>query len=283
MTGMSLAMGQKLLASVRPADPAFWALFSDTHLAAQREQSNNGVNMADNFEEVSRELLSLPKRPTGLFITGDCAFSSGQMGDYGMLTRMLEPIRSGKIPIHLALGNHDNRDRFWEALAEEKSVKRPLEDKQVALLRTRDANWFILDSLETTLATPGLIGQKQLEWLASALDANRKKPALVLVHHNPGFSGNLGLKDTAPFLEVIRPRRQVKAYIYGHTHHWKIEQDISGIHFVNLPPVSYVFSKGDPSGWVRAILKPDGMSLELRCVDRMHKEHGKVVKLEWRE
>ena len=93
----------------------------------------------------------------------------------------------------------------------------------------------------------------------------------------------MGLKDTIPFLEVIRPRNQVKAYIFGHTHHWSVEQDSSGIHFINLPPVSYVFREGEPSGWVRATLNKSGMKLELRCVDQYHKAHGQTFDLAWRK
>ena len=69
----------------------------------------------------------------------------------------------------------------------------------------------MLDSLEATLSTPGLLGQEQLDWLAAALDANPGKPALVLLHHNPATSGHVGgLKDTEALFEVIRPRKQVK-------------------------------------------------------------------------
>ena len=84
-----------------------------------------------------------------------------------------------------------------------------------------------------------------------------------MVHHNPGISGNMGLKDTAAFLEIIRPRKQVKAYIYGHTHTWKVEQDSSGVHMINLPPVAYVFQEGNPSGWVHLQLSKNGMTLKL--------------------
>jgi Icc protein len=215
-------------------------------------------------------------------ILGDCAFDNGESGDYAALTALLKPLRADGSPIHLALGNHDNRERFWEALHEEQIAKRPLADRQVALLRTQLANWFILDSLEKTRSTPGLLGHEQLDWLAKTLDANSSKPALVLVHHNSGLTGNMGLKDTAAFLDIIRPRRQVKAYIYGHTHAWGVEQDYSGIHFINLPPVSYVFQAGQPSGWVHATLARSGLRLELRCVDTSHKAHGQVVNLEWR-
>jgi 3',5'-cyclic AMP phosphodiesterase CpdA len=281
-SGAALALSPSLLAAAKRTDPNFWALLSDTHLAADRGLMARGINMTDHFTSVSRELLALPKRPAGVFITGDCAYNSGQTADYRHVTDLLEPIRSAEMPVHLALGNHDNRERFWEALTAEKAAPRPLADRQVALLRTSRANWFILDSLEKTLSTPGLLGQEQLDWLAKTLDANTEKPSLVLIHHNPGISGNIGLKDTEALFEVIRPRKQVKAYIFGHTHAWNFWEDESGIHLINLPPVSYVFSAGLPAGWVHATLEEEGIRLELRCVDTAHKSHGQVTKLKWR-
>jgi Icc protein len=258
-------------------------LLSDTHLAADKSLVSRGVNMADHFQQVARELVALPKRPAGVFITGDCAFNRGEPGDYAIVKELLQPIRADGLPIHLALGNHDNRQQFWEAFREEKAARHPVPDRQTALLKTPSVNWFILDSLEKTQSTPGLVGPEQLKWLAETLDAHAKKPAVVLVHHNPGLEGgNLGLKDTLPFMEVIRPRKQVKAYIFGHTHHWSVEQDTSGIHLINLPPVAYVFREGEPSGWVHATVQKDAMHLEMRSVDPKHKAHGQTFDLAWR-
>jgi calcineurin-like phosphoesterase family protein len=278
----ALALKPSVFADNRRVNPDFWALFSDIHLSGNTAEIQRGVNMSEHFETVSRELLALNELPAALFISGDCALNSGEKEDYGTVSKLLEPIRAQQIRVHLLLGNHDNREHFWEVLQEEKSAKRPLADKQVAIVRTPRANWFILDSLEKTLSTPGYLGKEQLEWLGSALDKNAEKPALVMVHHNPGFGANMGLKDTSAFLDVIRPRKQVKAYIFGHTHTWKIEQDSSGIHFINLPPVAYVFHEGDPSGWVHAVVEDKKMRLELRCVDTSHKDHGQKVELEWR-
>ena len=281
--GAGLVLGQELLALGKSAEENSWALFSDIHLAADRSLKVRGINMTEHFKAVSRELQALPKRPVGLFITGDCAYNSGETGDYAVVSDLLKPIRKQGLPVHLALGNHDNRERFWEAFTQEKAAKRPLSDRQTSLLQTNSVNWFILDSLEKTLSTPGLLGQEQLDWLSRTLDANSSKPAIVLVHHNPGLEGgNMGLKDTFPFLEILRPRRQVKAYIYGHTHDWKIQTDNTGLHLVNLPPVAYVFQEGKPAGWIHARLRIDGMQLELRCVDTAHKEHGRKVDLTWR-
>lgn len=276
-----LALKPSLFADAKKTNPDSWALFSDIHLAGDTTQIQRGVNMAEHFAAVSRELLGLNERPAALFITGDCALNSGEKEDYATVTKVLEPIRA-QMPIHLLLGNHDNRERFWEVLSDERSAKRPLADRQVAIVRTARANWFILDSLEKTLSTPGYVGKEQLDWLGAALDNNTEKPALVLIHHNLGLGANMGLKDTTALLDVIRPRKQVKAYIFGHTHTWKIEQDSSGIHLINLPPVAYVFQEGNPSGWVHARVEDKKMSLELRCVDTTHKAHGEKVELEWR-
>ena len=278
-----LALGPRLLAGEKPVNANSWILLSDIHLSADPTKVARTVNMTDNFKSVSREVLALPERPVGAFITGDCAFNSGEKADYAQLATLLEPIHKGGVPVCLALGNHDNRERFWDALEDEKAAKRPVADRQVALVRSPQVNWFVLDSLEQTLSTPGILGAAQLEWLASALDANPDVPAIILVHHNPGISVEInGLKDTDAFYEIIRPRKQVKAYFYGHTHHWSVTQDSSGIHLINLPPVAYIFKEGEPSGWVHATVQAKGMRLEVSCLDKNHKVHGKIVNLDWR-
>ena len=127
-------------------------------------------------------------------------------------------------------------------------------------------------------------GEHQITgYLFSPARSEGRHPAIVMLHHNPGLTENVpGLKDTAALLEVIRPRKQVKAYFFGHTHAWGVTQDESGIHFINLPPTAYLFAAGKPSGWVRATAAKDGMKLELRCLDTKHPQHGEVKDLKWR-
>jgi 3',5'-cyclic-AMP phosphodiesterase len=281
LTAATLALSPRLLAAEKQLDENFWALFSDAHVAADRTLIHNKVNMADHLEAVVREVAALPIRPAGIFVNGDCAFNSGEKADYATFARALEPLR--QTPIHLTLGNHDNREHFWDALAMEKSAKRPVADKQALMVTGAKVNWFVLDSLDQTLTTPGVLGKLQLDWLGQSLDAHASKPAIIMLHHNPGMTENVpGLKDTAAFLEVIRPRKQVKAYFFGHTHAWSVTQDESGIHFINLPPTSYLFKEGKPTGWVRATVADDGMKLDLRCLDTKHPQHGEVKELKWR-
>ena len=283
LAGAGLALAPGLQAAARRTDANSWALLADPHIAADRATKARGINMTGHLQTVSQELLKLPKRPAGVFVLGDCAYNRGEKDDYATLTELLSPLRAGELPLHLALGNHDERENFWGVLQEMKAAKRPVTDRHVALISTSHVNWFMLDSLEKTLQTPGLLGQAQSDWLAKTLDANRRKPAVILVHHNPGTPENVtGLKDTEALLEIIRPRRQVKAWIFGHTHNWSVTEDASGIHLVNLPPVAYVFREGNPSGWVHATTRRGGMRLELRCVDPTHKHQGQVAELKWR-
>ena len=258
VAGAALATLPALAAVGRKTELDEFALLSDIHIAGNQTTVQRGINMAEHLRIVGRELLAQRRNPAGVFITGDCALGDGQVADYESLVRLLDPMRSAGMTVHLALGNHDQRENFREIL---KPASSPVASHQASLIRSRRANWFVLDSLEKTLQTPGLIGQAQLDWLAKSLDANTTKPAIVLVHHNPGIEGNMGLKDTLAFYEIIRPRKQVKAYIFGHTHKWKVWEDPSGIHLVNLPPVAYIFQQGDPAGWVHATTRHDGLRL----------------------
>jgi Icc protein len=284
LTGAGLALAPQLHAAMRRTDATSFALLADPHIAANPAKIMRTINMTDHFNTVAREIIGLSQRPAGAFIAGDCALSSGEPGEYTQLTALLDPLRAAGLTLHLALGNHDQRENFWTALASQKATKRPVADKQVALIKSKHLNWFLLDSLEKTLQTPGALGEDQLKWLAATLDANRNVPAVIVVHHNPGEDNKIGgLKDTNALLEIIRPCHQVKAWIYGHTHNWKVTQDSSGVHLVNLPPVAYIFREGDPSGWVHATTRRDGLKLELRTIDPNHKAQGQLVDLKWRE
>lgn len=284
LAGSAAAFAGPLWAREAESDPDSWALLSDVHIAADPEFMARGVKMSANLRQAVTEVLGLKMRPAAALVCGDCAYGSGQPGDYARLTRLFEPLRAAGLPVHLALGNHDNRDRFYEGISwENNGVRRPVQDRHVRLLRSPAANWFILDSLEKTESTPGLLGREQLEWLAGSLDANRDKPALVMVHHNPGVAGHMGLKDTVALFEVIRPRKHVKVYFFGHTHTWSVQREETGLHLVNLPAVAYVFKEGEPSGWVHARVERNRTTLEFRCLDRGHKVHGQTIELPWRE
>jgi 3',5'-cyclic AMP phosphodiesterase CpdA len=280
-----------------------WMLFSDSHVAADRTHLSRGINMADQLAQCVKEALSFPVKPVGAIHSGDIAFNDGLTADYATYRELITPLRKAGVPVHLMMGNHDDRGHFLEAL---KGVNgpSPVEHRIVGLVESPLVNWFLLDSLDQTNKTPGVLGETQLAWLAKALDAHQDKPAIIVVHHNvvpfaastaPATDGTSALadamlqkisknalQDSAALLAVLRPRNYVKACIYGHTHTWLTLKDASGIHLINLPPTGYVFAAGMPSGWVNATLRTDGIKLELRSVDPQHPQQGQTYDLAWR-
>src|ERR1035441_5247905 len=87
--GAALALSPSLLAAGKPTDPDACALLPDIYLASRCGHPGSGINMTDHFTSVSGELLALPKCPAGVFITGDCAFNSGQVADYALVADLL--------------------------------------------------------------------------------------------------------------------------------------------------------------------------------------------------
>jgi|SRR5665213_1041883 len=262
-------------------DEHTFAFFSDPHIAADAALNFAGVNMADNLAACAHELAAWPVMPAAVIVNGDMAFKFGLPADYATFGKLIEPVRA-LAPVHLTLGNHDARENFWQAFPQDATRAADVPEKQVAVFASDRANWFLLDSLNLTNHTPGELGAAQLQWLARELESHPEKPAIVVCHHPLDFTGLLGLKNSPALEQMLTRHRQVKAFVFGHTHNWDIATHKSGVHFINLPPTGYVFNAGRPSGWVRVMLAPDGMEIELRALDPKHPEHARVKTLSWR-
>jgi Icc protein len=280
-----LAAGSSLLfdrSARADAERSPWyALVSDVHIAADPALAARGEVMARNLRAVVDDIQSLETPPLGMFIDGDLAFSNGQDGDYRTLLSLLEPIRKSRTPIHLTLGNHDDRAHFRTVLHDLIPTETDVVDKAVGEVTGPGLRFVLLDSLDKANVTPGRLGRDQLDWLAARLDAHPAEPTLVFVHHNLSIEIPTALTDTNELLAVVRPRRQVKGVIFGHTHVWNVRQD-DGLYLINVPAVAYAFSPLQPLGWCRFRPEPGGGSLELRCVGGNRRNDRGTIALRWR-
>ena len=251
-------------------EPGDWyALVSDTHIAADPGRGLFGQTMADNLRAVTSDVLAQRSSPRGVFFDGDLALKNGQVEDYGTFAGLLAPLQDAGLPLHLVLGNHDDRDNVQSALGGSLVSSSEMPGKQVGVVDLPGLQFLTLDSLDRVEATPGRLGPEQLAWLAAELDVRPKTPAVVLVHHHPTRrlrpSAVPGLTDGEDLMKVLRPRRQVKAVVFGHTHAWRVSGD-DGIYLINLPAVGYSLDRRQPLGWCRLTPRPNGASLELRRV-----------------
>ena len=269
-----------------PRDPDCFAFLSDTHIPGDRTTITNGVNPVDNFRAISKETIAFPDRPASIIVSGDCVHLQGKPEDYRTLIEELVPVRESGVAVHLVMGNHDERDVFLDACdwAQPRKEDRPVVEKQISVVESPKANWFLLDSLIRTNYTPGKFGTEMLDWLGRELDKRKDKPAILVAHHNLEIEDkedSNGLIDSGAFWKTIIARPQVKAYVYGHTHVWKT-QIRDGIHLVNVPATAWKFQQTEPTAWVCAKLRDDGMNLQLRSLDTEHRHHGQKLELNWR-
>ena len=285
--GAGFHLPRLLDAGETPADTDELLLLSDIHVGERRDEERHGMKPAETFQRAVEEILKLPHRPAHAIVSGDCAMHHGRPGDYALLGELLKPLREQGMSIHMALGNHDNRENFLTAFPDAETatdIRSQVPDKCISVLETKHANWFMLDSLDKTASTPGLLGEAQMAWLGKALDARPNKPALIIAHHHldPVLKFK-SLVDSRPFLKLLMPRKQVKAYIFGHTHMWNVGQPL-GIGLVNVPTTAWIFEKiaEQPRGFVTAQLRPDGATFKLHSLDPKHPKHGEKIDLKWR-
>ena len=271
-------------ASAAEVDENLIAILNDTHIG---EKQPAGSPIPQHLKDTVDWLLALPKRPAAVLINGDLALKDGQPGDYVFLAKLIQPLRDAGLPVHLTMGNHDNRDVFHEVMSAEKAALPVVASKHVTVVQTRRANFFLLDSLQKVNVAPGELGTEQLAWLGKALDAHADKPAVIVAHHNPRLGGDPlhfpgGLIDSQPLWDALAARRQVKAYVHGHIHHRSLALH-EGIHIINTPATSYV-AKAETSttGWSMARLLKDGISLTTHTHLEEHPWNKQQDALPWR-
>jgi 3',5'-cyclic AMP phosphodiesterase CpdA len=277
------AIGWGVRSRAQEANADRWILLADTHIPGDPDTANGKppIKPVEKLRIMREDVLGLDYTPAGLLIAGDCAYLHGQHEDYVTLKEELQPLVDKNIPLHMSMGNHDNRERFWGVFSEHRTLSAgTVEGKHAYILDAPNATWFILDSNRETDFTPGELGAVQLEWLAQELDKRPEKPALLMAHHYP--EGENGMLDFEAFWKVIQPRRQVKAFFYGHSHVWS-EQQREGVYLINLPALAWLFSEdGIPRAWVEAAVREDGADLRVHVMNGVALPEGGNYTLNWR-
>jgi 3',5'-cyclic-AMP phosphodiesterase len=254
-----------------------WAFFSDTHIAADRNNEYRGFKPYEQLAKVAPAVAA--SGVAGAVISGDLARLDGQPGDYQNLLQLLAPV-TAKMPMAMALGNHDHRKNFHAAVTSQPGDTQQVQDRHVLAIDAGPVRVLVLDSLIMPNFTPGLLGKAQRTWLERYLGSADETLTVVVVHHTPGDNDG-ELLDAERLLRILGASRKVKALVYGHSHRYRFD-DMDGLHCINLPAVGYNFNDAEPTGWTEVELSGEGADFKLHAMGGNMEGNGKVTSVSWR-
>ena len=250
-----------------------WALLSDTHIAADPQGHHRHFYPHRNLQEVIAQISCNP--PDGLVIAGDLARLKGKIEDYRSLRTLLTPI--AQRPVHLGLGNHDDRGGFFRTFGDACGHPGTPENRHVILAQAGPVRMIVLDTLLRVNGLSGKLGDSQRIWLETILQSCDDRPTILFLHHTPYAH----LLDSRRLFEIIKSQSKVKAVVYGHSHRYEYSQ-VAGIHLLNLPATSYTIWSDAPVGWVEAKLTARGGEFTLHAIEGDRTLDGQSHTLLWR-
>jgi Icc protein len=254
-----------------------WALLSDTHTPHDPGNRFGGFYPYRNLKEaVGRISVDMPDR---LLVAGDVARLTGSPGSYDSFKKLMAPI-AAKRPIHLVVGNHDDRDNFRQAFENYTGDWAQMDGKHVVAANAGPVRMILLDSLLWVNLFPGQLGQMQRLWLETYLRASDETPTILFVHHTINDGAN-DMMDAGQLVDIIGPMTKVKAVVFGHSHACSFSE-LHGIHLINVPALGFTFSAHEPIGWIDAQLTARGGEFTVRAIGGNRRLDGYVKRLSWR-
>lgn len=205
-------------------------VMTDLHIVAQGE-TIIGIDPAIRLRSALKHAYRTHGDAKCLLLTGDLTHHGTQV-EYERLRDILAEF---PLPIHMTLGNHDDRENFLRVFPDT-----PLADGFVQNAFDLDGyRLIILDSLDQSPDNPihhsGLICPTRMAWLQSELRAAEDKEVLIFIHHPPmsvGFDGmdRIGLRNRQELRDLLNEFGNIRHIIAGHVHR-TISGSVEGLSF----------------------------------------------------
>lgn len=192
---------------------------SDTHITPPPQGRYGGEDAAQNFRRVIAAARGLDIEPEFFVISGDLT-ERGEVESYEKLFALVLEVEEEGFPVLPALGNHDNRENFYNVFLGEACRE---DDRYCYSSDLGGLRVIVLDSLVRGQGY-GELGREQLKWLSEEL--SRPEPALgsvIVLHHPPIQTGatwvdGFNLVDREELYDVLSGH-PVLGLLSGHTHY----------------------------------------------------------------
>jgi 3',5'-cyclic AMP phosphodiesterase CpdA len=191
---------------------------SDPHIVPRGRLAYGRIDTPALLERAVAKVLAQPRLPDATVVTGDLT-DHASAEEYGTLREILAPI-AAKMPLYLAVGNHDARDALRAAFPDHAHLAGPGGFVQYAV-ESHPVRLLVLDTLVPG-APGGRLCAERLAWLDRTL-AESSRPTIVAQHHPPLVTGltimdEMALAEPEAEAAVLGRHPHVVRVICGHYH-----------------------------------------------------------------
>lgn len=189
------------------------AQITDIHLGFEPDEP--GEFNRQRLDRTLATLVALKPQPDMLFATGDLI----DRGDLASYERLRDAFAGLPFPVHLVLGNHDERENFLQTFP----AYQPVDGFVQYVVDAGPVRAIVLDTLQ-----PGRHGgafcDTRVAWLRARLDEAPDRPTLIVLHHPPIELGIawMNTHPAEPWVEqlasCLRGRTNIVGAICGHIH-----------------------------------------------------------------
>ena len=186
---------------------------SDLHLVPQG-QTSKGLDTADRLRLALADVGAKHADAAFCVMLGDLA-DRGEVGAYQLLKELINEL---PVPVHLMIGNHDDRETFLHVFSDHRVDANGYVQ---GVHDTAEGRFVFLDTAAAG-RDDGVLCERRLAWLEARLGECAGQPAYVFLHHPPYEIGlpvdNVRLVDSQPLLDILQQYGNVRHLFSGHTH-----------------------------------------------------------------
>lgn len=190
-------------------------VLSDLHIVTEGALSH-GLDTAERLRAGVAAINARHADADAVIIAGDLA----DLGERAAYERLQTILAGLTVPVHLTIGNHDDRRTFLDVFGPDLASPTGYIDKAIDLGGQRI---ILLDTAIELGRHDGRLEPSQLEWLGNQLQEAQGRPVIVVVHHHATplctQVDQIILQNGQDFAAALLQHDDIRQVIAGHVHY----------------------------------------------------------------